>query len=47
VAGFVGHNKFDNVTVALLETRVPSFDTVIYNALIRFILSGTPHVTIH
>ena len=33
---FFGYKKYDSVTVALFETRVPSFDTVLHNARYTF-----------
>jgi len=36
VKAFFGYKKYDSVTVALFETRVPSFDTVLHKARYMF-----------
>ena len=33
---FFGYKKYDSITVALFETRVTSFDTVLHNARYTF-----------
>jgi len=37
---FFGYKKYDSVTVALFETRVPSFDTVLHNSRYTFTIGG-------
>ena len=42
---FFGYRKYDSVTQALFETRVPSFETVLHMRVVCFVLNGLLAVT--